>query len=96
MAAYATKKIKLWDVPPKSPDLNPIEMFWGWIRRKVRTMDLADLRCKRPPLTKAAYTARLKGIMRSQKAQAVAKSYAGRFRKTCKQVVDRGGVGADT
>ena len=41
-------------------------------------------------------TARLKGIMRSQKAQAVAKSYAARFRKTCKQVVDRGGAGADT
>ena len=95
MAAYASKKIRLWDVPPKSPDLNPIEMFWGWIRKKLRNMDLADLRSKRPPLGKAAYTARLKGVLRSQKAQAVAKSYAARFRKTCKHVVDRGGAGAD-
>ena len=95
MAAYAFKNIQLWDVPPKSPDLNPIEMFWGWIRKKLRSMDLADLRTKRPPLHKAAYIVRVKGIMRSQKAQTVAKSYAARFRKTCKQIVDRGGAGAD-
>jgi len=95
MAAYAFRKINLWDVPPKSPDLNPIEMFWGWIRKKLRHMDLADLRMKRRPLGKAAYTARVKGVMRSQKAQTVAKSYAARLRKTCKQVVDRGGAGAD-
>ena len=43
MAAYSDKKICLWDVPPKSPDLNPVEMFWGWRRRKLRLMDLPDL-----------------------------------------------------
>ena len=82
-------------VPARSPDLNPVEMFWGWIRRKLRQMDLADLRSKRAPLDKPAYTARAKGIMRTQKAQTVAKSYARRFRKTCQQVADRGGAGAD-
>ena len=52
MTAYAFKNIQLWDVPPKSPDLNPIEMFWGWIRKKLRSMDLADLRTKRPLCTR--------------------------------------------
>ena len=56
-------------------------------------MDLADLRTKRPPLDKAAYIARVKGIMRS--AQTVAKSYAARLRKTCKQIIDRRRAGAD-
>ena len=88
MAAYSTRKISLWDVPPKSPDLNPIEMFWGWLRRKLRLMDLADLRQKRRPLGKTAYTMRAKGVMKSQKAKAVARNFARRMRKACKQVVD--------
>ena len=62
---------------------------------KLRNMDLADLRAKRPTLGKTAYIARVKGVMRSQKAQAVAKKYAARFRKTCKQVVERKGAAAD-
>ena len=44
---------------PKSPDLNPVEMFWGWLRKKLRSMDLEDLRKKRRPLGKTAYTARV-------------------------------------
>ena len=58
-------------------------------------MDLGDLRKKPAPLDKAAYTARVKSIMRSQKAQAVAKKYAAKFRKTCQQVVARKGAAAD-
>ena len=42
MAAYRAQKIRLWGVPPKSPDLNPIEMLWGWLRKKLRLMDLAE------------------------------------------------------
>ena len=75
--------------------MNPIEMFWGWIRKKLRKMDLADFRNKRTPLNKAAYITRVNGVMRSHNAQTVAKSYAARFRKTCKQVVERGGAAAD-
>ena len=95
MAAYRGKKVTLWAVPPKSPDLNPIEMFWGWLRRKLRQMDLADLRLKRRPLGKLAYTTRVKKVIKSQKAQEVAKNYAKRLRKTCQQVVDRKGAAAD-
>ena len=47
---------------------------------------------KRRPLGKTAYVARVKKVMKSAKAQAVAKNMAMRFRKTCKQKVDRGGA----
>ena len=66
-----------------------------WLRKKLRLMDLADLRAKRRALGKTAYVQRVKGVIRSQKAQAVAKKCAAKFRKTCKQVFDRGGAAAD-
>ena len=95
MAAYRPKHIELWGVPAKSPDLNPVEMFWGWMRKKQRVMDLADMQKKRRLLGKTAYTARVKSVMRSQKAQTVAKNMAKRFRKACQQVVSRSGAAAD-
>ena len=95
MAAYRAKSISLWDVPAKSPDLNPVEMFWGWLRKQLLVMDLADLRKKRPPLGRAAYTMRVKGFIETQKAQAVAKNFAKRFRTACKQAVRRRGAAAD-
>ena len=94
-AAYVAKKISLWVNPAKSPDLNPVEMFWGWLRSKLRLMDLTDMRQKRRTLGKTAYTARVKAVMKSQKAQAVSKSFTKRFRTACKQVVDRRGAAAD-
>ena len=95
MSAYRSKRIQLWVVPPKSPGLNPVEMFWSWLRKKLRLMDLADLRAKRRALGKTAYVQRVKGVIRSQKAQAVARKCAAKFRKTCKQIFDRGGAAAD-
>ena len=95
MRAYRAKHVDLWSVPAKSPDLNPVEMFWGWLRKKLREMDLADMQKKRRPMGKTAYTMRVKSVMRSQKAQAVAKNIAKRFQKACKQVVARKGAAAD-
>jgi len=95
LAAYRAKKITLWDVPAKSPDMNPIEMYWGWIRRKLRLMDLADLRLKRRPLGKSAYIIRVKNVMKTEKSQTVAKNFARRFRTACQQVLKRGGAAAD-
>lgn len=95
MPAYRSRQVRLWDVPSKSPDLNPVEMFWGWLRKKLRQMDLADLRSKRRPLGKTAYVARIKGVIRTRKAQVVAKNFAKRFRKACEQVIARKGAAAD-
>ena len=52
VAAYGAKNITLWDVPAKSPDLNPVEKFWAHVRRWLRAMDLADLRAGRPAVQK--------------------------------------------
>ena len=70
-------------------------MFWGWLRRKLRRMDLEDLRQKRDVLSKPEYLLRVKRVLQTQKAQDVAKSYAKRFRKPCQQVADRHGAAAD-
>ena len=92
---YERQKVNLWQCPPKSPDLNPIELFWGWLRRKLRRMDLADLRAKRAPLSKLSYVQRVKSVIRTATAQRVAKKFAKRLRTSCKQVVARSGAAAD-
>ena len=95
MEAYRATGIGLWSVPPKSPDLNPVEMFWGWLRKKLRSMDLEDLRRRRRPLGKTACTAKVKGVLKSAKAHTVAQNVTGSFQESCKQVVDRNGAAAD-
>ena len=79
----------------KSPDLSPVELFWGWLRRKLRRMNLADLRAKRAPLDKPSYLLRIKSVIRTYTAQRVAKKFAKRLRSSCKQVVQRSGAAAD-
>ena len=96
MDAYRVEKIVLWDCPSKSPDLNPVELFWGWLRKKLRRMDLADLKARRKALDKFAYTNRVKSVVRTARAQEVAKNCAKKFRAACRQVVDRKGGAADT
>ena len=84
-----------WGMCRPSPDLNPVEMFWAWLRKKLRLMDLADLHKKRRPLGKPAYILRVKSVTRTQKAQSVGKNCALQVRKACQQVVDRKGAASD-
>ena len=92
MRAYAQKRVRLWAVPPRSPDLNPIEMFWGWVRRQLRLQDLDDLRHHRAPLTKAAYILRIEALFRSAKAQEVAGKCAMKLRSKCRDVLASSGA----
>merc|ERR1711923_363015 len=82
LRAYAAKGVRLWAVPPRSPDLSPIEMFWAWPRRQMRLRDLGDLRHLRPTPTQAAYLLRVKAFFRSARAQAVARKCAMLLRTT--------------
>ena len=91
-AALARKGIKLWHNPPRSPDLNPVELFWSWLRRDLRRRDLEDLQRRREPPSKAAYRARVRAVLRSKKAKVVAASITKSFRKACQRVVDLGGA----
>ena len=77
----------LWHVPPHSPDLNPIEKYWGWLRKKLRAMDLADAVAKRPVLNKTAYKARVRRVIKSVRSQTLAGNYAKGLWGTCKRVV---------
>ena len=90
-ALYRRARIQLWRVPPKSPDLNPVEKFWSWLRRHLRAMDLKDAVAKRPVLGKMAYRQRVRRVMQSAKARNVAINTWGSFRKTCREVVKKKG-----
>ena len=86
--------MQLWHVPPKSPDLNPAENFWSWLRRDLRSKDLADLRAGRPAISKFAFKARVRNLCGTQRAAAVARACARRLRKTCAEVVRKRGARA--
>ena len=89
---YKKRRIQLLPIPAKSPDLNPIESFWGWLRGELRRRDLEDLRLKKPGLTKTQYRNRIKEILRTVKAQNVAKAKFQNFKKVCKEVVNKKGA----
>ena len=92
--AYAkAKNIALWEkMPAKSPDLNPVEKYWAWLRRRLRKKDLEDLDAGRDVLRKAAYQERVRGIIDTKASQTAAGNIAKGLRKVCKEVVEGGGV----
>ena len=63
-----------------------------WLRRHLRALDLADLRRKRKPLEKSAYVARVRSVLKSQKAKTVAANIAKSLRKTCREVITKKGA----
>ena len=89
---YRKRNIQLLNIPPRSPDFNPIESFWGWLRQAMRRRDLEDLRNKRPALGKTAWMCRLKRLLKTQKAQNVAKKKFQNFKKVCKVVYKKNGA----
>ena len=91
MAAYKSQKIKLWKLPPRSPDMNPVERFWGWLRKALLKMDMADLKAKRPVPGKFAYKERVRRLLRTKKAQTAAANFAKSWRSVCMLVVKNKG-----
>ena len=90
--AHKKCKVKLWKIPAKSPDLNPIERFWGWLRKKLRSLDLKDAVAKKPTLGKAAYISRVRRLVKTKAAQTVAANCAKSLRKVCREVVQKKGA----
>ena len=91
---YQDYKVVVWKIPAKSPDLNPIERFWSWLRKELRTFDMADLKAGRPVPPKVAYLQRVRNILRSARSQAHAAACANSLRKVCKEVVLKKGAGS--
>ena len=88
-AAHKKSKVALWKVPPRSPDLNPVEKYWSWLRKKLRALDLEDAVKRRPVLTKTMYIQRIRSVVASKKSQTVAKNYALGLKKVCKEVLSQ-------
>ena len=84
--AHAKARVELWHIPARSPDLNPVEKFWGWLRKRLREMDLADLKAKRRPVQRTALKARVRSVVAPARAKRVAKNYAFGLRKVCEEV----------
>jgi hypothetical protein len=84
--------LHVWQIPPRSPDLNPVEKFWAWLRKKLRAMDLADLRDQRPPVARAALKLRARALLRTSLAKGVASRTFKSLLKTCAEVVKKGGA----
>ena len=91
-AAHLKAKVELWHIPPRSPDLNPVERFWGWLRKRLRAMDLADLKAGRQPVKRAGLKARVRALLESPKAKEVAKSHFMSLHKTCAEVKRKRGA----
>ena len=87
MKQYAKMRVELKKLPAKSPDLNPIEKMWGWMRKRLRSMDLADLAAGRAVPGKRAYRERIKRLLKSPKAQEVAKNFFRNLRTVAKKIV---------
>ena len=83
---------QFWRLPARSPDLNPVEQFWAYLRKHLRAMDLKDATAKKPTLGKMAYTARIRAVMKSKKAQDMASRCALGLKKTCRLVVKNKGA----
>ena len=92
--AYAAKRVEILHIPPRSPDLNMIEKFWGWLRTQLRRRDLQDMKMGRPALGKTAYKARVRSIFRAKRTQQVAARFAGNLLKVCREVAKKKGAAA--
>ena len=88
--AYEEAGVSLWKLPALSPDLNPVERFWAWVRRRMRKMDLADLVAKRPVLGRLAWKARLMRLVRTKAATKVAANTMAKLKRVCAQVKKTG------
>ena len=75
----------------RSPDLNPVEEYWSWLRRRLLALDLADATAKRLVPSKAAYVQRVRNVVQSQASQEKAANIAKAFKKTCIECVKNKG-----
>ena len=92
IASHLAAKVQLFKIPARSPDFNPVERFWSWLRQKLRAMDLKDAVAKQPPLSKTAYIRRVRSVCQSKKAQRVAATQALQMKRVCREVVKNKGA----
>ena len=87
-------KVSMWRVPARSPDLNPAEKYWSWLRRRLRALDLMDAKAKKLVLSKAEYRTHVRRVMNAARSNTVAANIVGGVRKTCRDIHALGGGAA--
>jgi len=91
-AAHRRCNVSLWKLPAKSPDLNPVEKFWSWVRMRLRAMDLQDLTARRPVLGRMAFKQRVRRLVATARARQVAAACVRNLTKVAAEVVRRRGA----
>ena len=91
-AAHKQARVQLEHIPARSPDLNPVELFWGWLRKRLQKLDLEDLVAERPPVNRRRLTARLRALLATERARTVARNCFRSLPKTCEQVLRKRGA----
>ena len=80
----------------RSPDLNPIEKYWAWLRKQLLEADLEDLRKKRDVPTKQEYKKRVLRICQTKAAKTVARNTLAGLKNVCKKVLKKKGGASGT
>ena len=73
-----------------------LKALGGWLPKRLRQLDMLDLQKRRPPLSKVAYTAKVISVLRSKKAQDVAKAKFNALRNVCREVERKRGAASRT
>ena len=68
----------------------------GWLRARLRKLDLRDARLKIPVLGKLAYKVRVGSVLRSRPSQRAASNCAAGLRRVCQKVALRKGAASGT
>ena len=89
---YAKTSVHLWHIPPRSPDLNPVERFWAYLRKRLRAMDMKDLKDKKPPVGKAELKRRVRMVVQTKKAKETCKRMLRSLVKTAQIVIKKKGA----
>ena len=89
---YAKTSVQLWHVPPRSPDLNPVERFRAFLRKRLRAMDMKDLKDKKPPVGKAELKRRVRMVVQTKTAKETSKRMLRSLLKTAQIVIKKKGA----
>ena len=89
---YAKTSVHLWHIPTRSPDLNPVERYWAYLRRRLRAMDLKDMTDERAPVGKAELERRVRAVVKNKTSEDVCKRMLRSLLPTARDVIKKKGA----
>ena len=89
---YAKTSVHLWHIPPRSPDLNPVERYWAYLRKRLRAMDLKDMADKRAPVGRSELKRRVQTVVKSKTSMVICKRMLRSLLQTARLVIKKKGA----